>query len=147
MCVRVLFSQSYLIQRLDHFSEELACTCDGSFWCGVEGTTSSRGGGCLLSFFFLPHPFNIYFSLCPKKKKKAIKIKQPLSKGRGGRSGGGAARLSHHPDSAFALREPAGWGGQEGAARTPPAPAMPGRRPGPRRSRRAEATLGDQLQS
>lgn len=33
--VRALLSQSYLIQRLDHFSEESACTCDGFLvWSG-----------------------------------------------------------------------------------------------------------------
>ena len=33
--VRALLSQSYLIQRLDHFSEEPACTCDGFLaWSG-----------------------------------------------------------------------------------------------------------------
>lgn len=137
--MRVLVSESYLIQRLDHFSEELACTCDGSFRCGVEGTTSSRGGGCLLAyFFFLPHPFNIFFPFAQKKKKKGSKNQRRGKSGKG-RPGSVTTQIQLLPCG----NRRGGVGRREPHTRPPPRPS-PAAAPGP--GGPAEATPGDQLQ-
>lgn len=137
MCVRVLFSESYLIQRLEHFTEELACTCDGSFSRGVEGTTSSRGGGCLLSgvwgVFYPPSPpFQYIFFLLPKKetpegnKNKTAPIKEEGDRSGGGQSGSVTTQIQLLPCGS--------WRGEVGRrephTRPPPRPC-PAAAPGP----------------
>lgn len=132
MCVRVLFPESYLIQRLDHFGEELACTCDGSFWCGVEGTTSSGGGRVPACYLFLPHPFQYIFFLLTERrggKKKGNKNKAPLSEERRGGEQRGHPALS--PPGSRLCPAGAGGAGWAGGSRTH-APRPGHARPPPR---------------
>lgn len=89
---------------------------------------------CLLFFFpSLPHPFNIYFSFCPnKKKKKGNKNKTAPVKGYGRwERGEGGSRAQSPPRFSFlpcgGRRGGAGWAGgnrthapRPGHARPPP---------------------------